>query len=143
MTEQTEAAPDDRPEREIQFQGRDIWVRMPSPEALLVWKRTLVQLQGADGSDWNGEQMMAALERLRKIIDSVILHEVDKTWLDDGMLDGTVKLVDTAAIITKAVESFGATDNRESRRAAAKKATPAKKAVRKAAPRKAAPRATR
>ena len=66
MTEQTEAAtPVATPELEIEFEGRQIWVRMPSPEQLLVWKRTLTQLQGADVTGWNGEQVMKALERTR------------------------------------------------------------------------------
>lgn len=136
MTEQTEAAAEvDEPaerHREIEFHGRKFWVRMPSPEQLLVWKRTVVQLQDADISSWDGNQVMAALERTRKIIDSVILHQVDKDWLDDEMLDGGLGLKATGAIITLTVEAFGTDDNREARRAA-KKATPGKKAARKRA----------
>lgn len=138
MTEQTEATPDQpevMPEQEIEFKGRKLWVKMPSPEQLLVWKRTLKQLQGADVSGWNGEQVMRALERTRLIIDSVLAHDVDKEWLDDEMLAGTIGLMDTAAIINGTVEAFAAAaeaeGNRETRRAAAKKAAPAKKATRK------------
>lgn len=136
MTEQTEATaqPTVMPEQEIEFKGRKIWVKMPSPEQLLVWKRTLTQLQGADVSGWNGDQVMRALERTRLIIDSVIVHQTDKDWLDDEMLAGTIGLMDTAAIINGTVEAFAAAaeaeGNRETRRAAAKK-TPAKKARRK------------
>jgi hypothetical protein len=139
MTDETEApeaaALDTMPEREITFHDRIVWVRMPRPEQLLVWKRTLVQLQKADVSGWDGHQVMAALERTRKIIDSVLVHDVDKNWLDDEMLDGNIGLVETAKIITQAVEAFTDDDNRADRRAA-KKAVPAKKAARKAAPRK-------
>ena len=140
MTEpSTEAAPaaaatELPPELEIPFAGRQLWVRMPSPEQLLVWKRTLVQLQGADVSGWNGEQVMKALERTRKIIDSLLVHDVDKEWLDDEMLSGTIGLMDTAAIINGTVEAFATAaeegGNRATRRAA-KKTTPAKKATRK------------
>lgn len=133
MTEQTEATATVMPEQEIEFKDRKIWVKMPSPEQLLVWKRTLTQLQGADVSGWNGEQVMRALERTRLIIDSVIVNQADKDWLDDEMLAGTVGLMDTAAIINGTVEAFAAAaeaeGNRETRRAAAR--TPAKKARRK------------
>lgn len=126
------------PEQEIEFAGRTLWVKMPSPEQLLVWKRTLRKLQGADVEGWNGEQVMSALERTRAIIDSVLAHEVDKDWLDDEMLAGTIGLKDTAQLIQMTVEAFAsaaeAEGNRETRRAA-KKAAPAKKATRKKAAR--------
>lgn len=147
MTEQT-PAPDGAtqvPEREIEFRGRTIWVKMPKPEQLLVWKRTLTRLQDPENQDWTGETVMAALERLRMIIDSIILNRIDIDWMDDEMLAGRLELKDTAEIVTKTVEAFadatGEPDNRAARRAA-KKATPAKKAVRKPAPtpRKAATR---
>jgi hypothetical protein len=136
MTEQTPAA-EAVLEQEITFFGRQLWVRMPGPEQLLVWKRTLVQLQGAEVEGWNGEQVMRALERTRRIIDSLLVHDTDKEWLDDEMLDGRITLTDTAGIINSTVEAFvsaaEAEGNRETRRAAAKKAAPAKKATRKAA----------
>jgi hypothetical protein len=138
MTEQTEAteaaAPVEMPaEKEIDFQGRKLWVRLPRPEALLVWKRTLAKLQNLDTGDWNGEQVMAALERTRKIIDSLLVHEIDKDWLDDEMLASRLGLIETAQIINLTVEAYQADDNREARRAA-KKAL-AKKATRKKAAR--------
>jgi hypothetical protein len=132
-TEETAVPAADVPaeaEREITFKERAIWVRVPSPEQLLVWKRTVSKLQSADVDGWNGSQVMDALERTRKIIDSVLVHEVDKDWLDDQMLDGNLGLIDTAQIIQLTVEAFAEGDNREARRAAQK---PAKKAARKKA----------
>jgi hypothetical protein len=146
MTEQTEA-PEATPaglppEQEIDFAGRKLWVRMPSPEQLLVWKRTLTQLQSADVQSWNGVQVMKALERTRAIIDSLLVHDTDKEWLDDELLAGTIGLKDTAEIINGTVEAFMLAaeegGNRADRRAA-KKAS-GKKAARKAAPAKKAAR---
>jgi hypothetical protein len=136
MTEPNEAAEPATSadtEKEIEFSGRTLWVRVPSPEQLLVWKRTLGKLQGAEVEGWNGEQVMGALERTRKIIDSVLVHDTDKDWLDDQMLDGNLGLIETAQIIQLTVEAFQADDNRASRRAAKK--APAKKAARKKAAR--------
>lgn len=134
-TEAAETATPAEAEKEIEFQGRQLWVRVPSPEQLLVWKRTLTKLQGANVDGWNGEQVMSALERTRKIIDSVLVHETDKDWLDDEMLEGKLGLIETAALIQLTVEAFQSDDNRESRRAAARKKAPAKKAARKKAAR--------
>lgn len=140
MTEQ-EVVPQVVPELPLDFRGREIFVKMPSPEQLLVWKRTLNQLQGAEVDGWNGAQVMRALERTRLIIDSVLANQVDKEWLDDEMLAGNVGLMETAQIINQTVEVFSdaaeAEGNRETRRAVAKK-TPAKKAALKTTTRKAA-----
>lgn len=123
------------PELPITFNGREIWVKMPTPEQLLVWKRTLGQLQAIQASnDWNGEQVMRALERTRLIIDSVLVNQTDRDWLDDEMLAGNIGLMETAKIINQTAEAFAdaaeAEGNRETRRAT-KKAAPAKKAARK------------
>lgn len=146
MTEQetTAAAPELPPELPIEFKGRQLWVRMPSPEQLLVWKRTLKQLQEAQVNDWNAEQVMIALERTRKIIDSVLVNKADVVWLDDEMLEGNLKLIDTAEVIQKTVDAYADAAEREraengtraERRAATAK-KPGKKAARKAPGRKA------
>lgn len=115
------------PELEIEFNGRTLWVRMPSPEQLLVWRRTLRQLQDADVSDWNAEQVMIALERTRKIIDSLLVNKTDIIWLDDEMLEGTIDLVGTAEIINMAVARFADAAEREQA-----KPKPPKRAARKA-----------
>jgi hypothetical protein len=69
------------------------------------------------------------------IIDSVMVHQVDKDWLDDELLAENIGLIETAGIINMAAEAFAeaaeAEGNRETKRAA-KKTAPAKKAARKA-----------
>lgn len=140
MTEQ-EVTPEVVPELPLDFRGREIFVKMPSPEQLLVWKRTLNQLQGAEVDGWNGVQVMRALERTRLIIDSVLANQVDKDWLDDEMLAGNIGLMETAEIINMTAKAFAdaaeGEGNRETQRAATKK-TPAKKAALKTTTRKAA-----
>lgn len=115
----------DSPELEIQFNGRGMWVKMPKPEQLLVWRRTLHQLQDAETADWNAEQVMTALERTRKIVDSLLVNKTDVTWLDDQMLDGNVDLAGTAEIINLTVEAFAhAAEPPEPPRRAARKTSP-------------------
>lgn len=130
------AVPELPPELEIQFQGRALRVKMPTPEQLLVWKRTLRQLQDAEVKLWNAEQVMVALERARRIIDTMLADPADVEWLDDEMLAGTVDLMSAFSVINQTVAAFAdaaqAEGNRETRRAAVK-AAPAKKATRRKA----------
>lgn len=129
MTEQTETPAEiERPTREIPFRDRSLMLRMPTPEQLLVWQRTVKQLQGADTASWDGNEVMRALERARKIIDSLLSDPRDIEWLDDEMLAGNLGLREVAPIILDALKAFQeGTDettpnNREERRAV-KKAT--------------------
>jgi hypothetical protein len=137
MTEQTVNPEVTVPELEIEFMGRTLLVRFPKPEQLLVWKRTLRQLQSADVDGWNAEQVMNALERTRRIIDSMMVNSADVTWLDDEMLAGNVDLRGASEIINTTVTAYADMAEREkaengtrAERRAAKK-TPGKKATRK------------
>lgn len=118
---------------------RKIWVKMPRPEQLLVWQRTVDALTKAPvDTSWSGTEVMGALERLRRILDSILVNKADIAWIDDSFLDGTLGFRELTPLLTLTTEAFqqAAADHlaehgtREERRAAAKK--PAKKAARKA-----------
>lgn len=140
-TEQASAPADDEeittPEVEVQFQGRGIWTRMPTPEQLLVWDRTVRNLTEAPPDEsWTGSQVMKSLDRLRRIVDTILVNKIDIEWLDDQFLDGTLTFKGLAPFIALVVDGFAdaaeqanATSNRAARRAA----KPAKKATRKKA----------
>ena len=142
MTEQDEAAEtatDAPQELPVMLLDREIFVRMPTPEQLLVWQRTVKRLTEAPvDASWSGSQVMTALERLRKIVDSMMANPADRDWLDDQFLEGTVDFRGLAPFITDVTTAFqefaAANGNRDERRAA-KKAGPAKKAARKKATR--------
>lgn len=119
------------PTGEVEFRGRTMSVRMPRPEQLVVWKRTLVRLQSANPESWTAAEVMAALERTRKIIDSLLVNSADVDWLDDEMLAGNFTFKDTSVLVNDIVKAFEGEGNRAARRAAKK--TPAKKATRKKA----------
>lgn len=128
----TDPTPDlDMPEREIVFAGRTIWVRFPDPSRLLIWQRTLAKLQSLDADRMNFEQVMALMERVRSLVDSILVNRTDIEWIDDEMLAGNLTVLSIAPLVTQAVEAFSTDTNRETRRAA-KKTAPAKKAARKA-----------
>lgn len=125
------------PEGDIEFQGRTLRIRLPQPEQILVWRRIMSRLESANLSDWNGKEIMDALERVRKILDSVLVNVEDIDWLDDEMLAGRVGLKGASEILLKATDAFS---NRAGRRTA-KKAAPARRkapAAKKTAAKKAA-----
>jgi hypothetical protein len=128
-----EAAPVELP---VMFMDREIFSRMPSPEQLIVWQRTIKRLEAAPmDTSWTGSEVMAALERLRKIVDTLMVNRADIDWLDEAFLDETVTFQTLAPFITTVVNAFqeyaAAQGNRETRRATKK--TTAKKATRKKA----------
>lgn len=128
-----EAAPVELP---VMFMDREIFSRMPSPEQLIVWQRTIKRLEAAPmDASWTGSEVMAALERLRKIVDTLMVNRADVDWLDEQFLDETVTFQTLAPFITDVVNAFqeyaAAQGNRETRRTAKK--TTAKKAARKKA----------
>jgi hypothetical protein len=131
--EPAEEAPIELP---VMLLDREIFSRMPSPEQLIVWQRTIKRLERVDdNTSWTGSEVMAALERLRKIVDTLLVNRADIDWLDDQFLDETLTFQTLAPFITNVVTAFqeyaAAQGNREERRAVKK--TPAKKATRKAA----------
>lgn len=110
-------------------------VRFPKPEQLLVWQRILKRIQTIEDGSWTGESVMAALERLRTIVDTLLVDQVDIDWLDDRFLDGSIDFKKLAPFLTQVTEAFveaaAEEGNREQRRKAKK--VPAKKTVRKKA----------
>lgn len=130
------------PELEVPLGDRKIWVRMPSPEQILVWQRTVDNLTKAPvDTSWTGSQVMKTLDRLRRILDSIIVNRADVEWLDDEFLDGRLTFKDMAPYLTRVIDAFADAmeaetlqpANRAAKRAAKK--APAKKAARKAVPR--------
>lgn len=120
----------------VMLLDREIYSRMPSPEQLIVWQRTIKRLEDAPmDASWTGSEVMAALERLRKIVDTLIVNRADVDWLDEQFLDETITFQTLAPFITNVVTAFqefaAAQANRETRRATKK--TVAKKATRKKA----------
>lgn len=129
-----EAADQDQPMMgEIEFQGRTLKIRTPKPEQILIWQRTIKHLEAANLSDWSGEQVLAALERARMIIDSLLYDPADISWLDDEMLAGRVGLREASGIIIEAMKQMTGQGNRAQRRGAPKKTPARRKAPEEAA----------
>lgn len=125
----------------VMLLDREIYVTMPTPEQLLVWQRTIKRLTTAPtNASWTGSEVMAALERLRIIVDSIIVNRADIDWLDDRFLDKTIDFQGLAPFIEKATIAFQEYADAQIREhgtraeTRAAKKVPAKKATRKKTP---------
>jgi hypothetical protein len=107
----------------VEFLGREIYVRRPSPEQVLVWQRVLRRLQDPDLDNWTGAQLLNELEKVRKIIDSLLANESDIDWLDGEMLAGRVDLISCMRLVENATVAIHETT--------AKSSTPKKRATRR------------
>lgn len=117
-------------ERPIMFRDRELWVKFPTEEQIVVFGRTLRSLQSAEVQNWNGPQVLKALDRVMRIVTSVLVNQVDVDWVEDEMLDGRLKLPEACEITTAAIKAFEAEPaNRAEKRAAA----PRKRAARRKA----------
>lgn len=121
--------------REVEFRGHKFTAYAPQPEQLLVWQRTLDRLSNADTAKWNGRDALAALDRIRKILDSLLSPE-DINWLDDQMLERDPEthlpkftLENAHELMMMIITAFRAVNREERREAerAAKKTQPARR----------------
>jgi hypothetical protein len=135
---------------EVPFQGRTLHMNMPTPEQILVWRRTVKRFEGLDATQIStAAEALDAVDRCVRIVTSLFALPKDVDWLDDEMLEKNVTFGHIIVLFGDTVESFGAMareasgadDNRESRRAAAK--APAKKVTRKRAAKSAPPKGGR
>lgn len=110
----------------VSFQGRDVKVKLPTPEQLLAWERLLGKLEKVSKEAATVDSLKTILNRVTRIIDSVVVEEADREWLEDGRMDGTVTIENASQIVLdalKAYEEAGETPagpmNRAARRAKA------------------------
>lgn len=115
------------PEAKISFRDREMRVVFPQPEQIMVWRRIMARLEKADIKDWNGREVLDALEKIRTIIDTVLPDEADVTWLDDEMMAGRLGIKEASGILMEATKAFqNRAQNRAAKTAPARRKAPAK-----------------
>lgn len=112
------AEPATEPTEFVTFLGREIEVRLPTAEQLVAWNSTLTKISGMDESNATMEEAMKAIGRVVRVLDSVVVKDVDKEWLEDGRIDGIVTVENSSQIVIDAIEKFklSAPTNRAARR---------------------------
>jgi|SRR6187549_3205397 len=137
-TEQTEPAgpdPEDRVELPVMLGDREIYVRRPTAEQLLAWQRVVTRLSDAPiDASWTGTEILGAMERMLRIVNSLMVNKADVVWMDDRFLDGTLDFAKVTPFITAVVDAF---KDHADAQLAEHGTRPEKRAAKKAAPKKA------
>ena len=127
------------------YRGRTMRIAVPGGAQLMMWERLgrqfeeLAQIPKDQPVDM--PKFRKTLDRLQRIVLSMLPDETDKEWIEDSIIDGEIvdkdllELLNTIGEAIK-VRAQGATPNRAARRVK----TPAKKApAKKAASRRKTP----
>lgn len=107
----------------IPFQGRHLLVQLPSEEQLTMYRRVSREFAALAASG-RAEQMpieeaLKYLDRAVRTVQSVLVSDDDREWIEDQLMDRKLKLGDCLALMRESfrrlAEKHG---NRETRRAA-------------------------
>jgi hypothetical protein len=109
--------------KSVDFHGRSVKVRQPTPDQLMAWDRLLSRLDAASSQGMSADEARKLWGRCLLIINSTIADDDDREWLEDRQLDGTVTVEECAQLVVHAVSLYGGesgtSDNRRARRAKA------------------------
>lgn len=95
--------------------GREVEMRKPTEGALVVLARitrSLPKIENAAESDVTQEvrdKLVRNLGTLGSIVDSMIVKDDDKEWLEEAMIDGSVPIEDVFDSVRAAGEKFNGT----------------------------------
>lgn len=112
----------------ITVEGRDIAVKMPTAEQLMAWQSTLTAISEMQEATAEYEKIRTHVDRYYKIATGLFVDDVDKEWVQDGRLDGTISIEKDSVLgmVTAVLEVYkdempGEPANRVAKRAAARK----------------------
>lgn len=103
--EEAAATPTEEP-KTITFLGRTMAVKLPTPDQIVAWESLLRRLKALDPETATGEQALKLLSRSNRIVDSLIVDDDDKEWLEDGRIDGTVTTENSQQIVLDALKAY-------------------------------------
>lgn len=92
---------------------RQVEMRKPTDGALVVMARVTRSLPDgppADGekvSDAARDKLVRNLGTLAQIVDSLIVKDADRDWLDESLIDGTVSAEQIFEAVRESAEKFG------------------------------------
>jgi hypothetical protein len=126
--EEDSAEPDAPRTVMIPFQERIIEVTLPTEEQLTMYHRLSREFQalGRNGNaDRLGlEEALRQLDRATRLVQSVMLRQDDRDWLEDQMLEGRVKLTECTELLKEAFKELHKANeegmNRKQKRAASR-----------------------
>jgi hypothetical protein len=94
------------PLKTVTLKGRTIEVRRPTDEQLFAWDHILRRMEAIGSNIQNLEQARKLIAKCETIINSVIVNEADRDWIEDGRLGGTITLHDAGSIVIDALKMY-------------------------------------
>lgn len=112
----------------VPFHGREIAVRLPTLEQLVVMRRLAGQYQGYGTGDKqlsSADEALTGYDRALKAITSVIVNPNDVAFVEDLLLENKTDLTGAGVLLKKAMDALSAANedqiNRAERRRAGKR----------------------
>lgn len=118
-----EADPDQEPELVgalVPFHGREIAVRLPSLEQLVVMRRLAEQYRGyGDGGKQltSADEALTGYDRALKTITSVVVNQADIVFIEDLLLEGKTDLTGAGVLLKQAMDALSAANEEQISRA--------------------------
>lgn len=97
----------------VELAGRSIEVRKPNDGALVVLARISrgmpKDVNPAELSDVARASLVRKLGTIGTILESIIVRDEDRDWLDDVMVSGEVDTVEAFGLVTMTAKAFNST----------------------------------
>ena len=111
----------------IPFQGRHLLVQLPSEEQLTMYRRVSREFAALATSGRADkmpiEEALKYLDRAVRTVQSVLVSDDDREWIEDQLMDRKLKLGDCLALMRESFRRLAEKNgNRETRRAAGRQA---------------------
>lgn len=106
-TATSEGSQSDMPATTIPFRDRELLVRFPKPEQLVIINRVVKQFSSLDpNASMPMDKALALLDRGMKVITALVVNQSDKDWLDDLMLTGDLELAELAPLFVGSIRKM-------------------------------------
>ncbi len=110
----------------ITFKGHEFWVLEPDESQIFAISRLTQLRTSAEGMSL--PRMLAAVNRVPNLAEALCARDEDKDWLEDAYLSKQVAIHDIPEFCAEVMTAWWSGQNRETRRAAAKKTAGARRA---------------
>ena len=100
-------APDAVAYKTVPIKGREIAVKKPTEDQILVWHRVLSKFDQLGKHVDDADQLNRLLNKLDMIMTSLIINKEDAEWLEDAQLLGEVSLREAGRLVEEALEAYG------------------------------------
>lgn len=92
--------PAGKPEsRPVDFYGRQIQAKRPTPEQVAVWQRVAKRFAAIDKDTMTNDSAMRSLDQAMRVVESTLADPDDMEWLEDQLLSGLMRLDQVVGII--------------------------------------------